>query len=58
MTCKHCQKTISSDDWPVHTEGNYSGKHRCDPADSGLPYGFEAAPVGVPCSYPCLGAEG
>ncbi len=56
-TCKHCRREISAGAWPVHVSGGHRGKHRCDPGDSGLMYGYEAAPEGVECAYPCLGAE-
>lgn len=57
-TCKHCDRPISDGPYPVHMAGDYSGKSRCCPGDSGLPYGYNAAPVGAECTYPCLGFEG
>ena len=56
MKCKHCGREISDHDWPIHLDGEYRGKHRCNPGDSGLMYGYEAAPEGAECEYPCLGA--
>ena len=55
-TCKHCGREISDTPWPVHLTGHYRGKHRCDPDDSGLMYGYEAAPEGTECTPPCVGA--
>ncbi len=59
--CKHCGRTIhtgSPDRGYVH-RGDWGGasKSRCDPDESGLPYGYNAAPVGEPCQWPCIGAE-
>lgn len=56
--CKHCGRRITDTVPASHVDGNYSGKQRCDPADSGRMYGFNAEPVGAPCVRPCLGAEG
>lgn len=56
-TCTHCGKGITDSRYPAHTEGDYSGKQRCSPGDSGLPYGYNAHPVGTACEYPCLGEE-
>ncbi len=53
MNCKHCGRPIEG---TLHLEGAYRGKQRCDPADSALPYGYNADPDGAPCQYPCLGA--
>lgn len=53
VVCKHCGRPING---TVHTEGGQAGLQRCDPADSGLPYGYNAAPVGEPCRSPCIGA--
>lgn len=55
--CKHCGRELTSGEHPVHAEGDYRGKNRCCPGDSGLPYGYEAVPEGTECSYPCLGAS-
>ena len=57
ILCKHCGQGISKGDWPVHLTGGHKGKHRCDPGDSGLMYGYEAEPIGSPCKYPCVGFE-
>ena len=40
--CFFCKRKITTGNYPVHTEGQYRGKHRCDPRDSGAPYGHEA----------------
>lgn len=57
MTCKHCGQPISDDQWPVHLAGDYRGKSRCCPGDSGLPYGYNAGREGEPCESPCIGAK-
>ena len=49
MKCKHCGKLLTEPHYQTHAEGNYRGNMRCDPEDSGLPYGYNAAPEGVPC---------
>ncbi|UGL61959.1 hypothetical protein SEA_EASTWEST_76 [Arthrobacter phage EastWest] len=57
-TCKHCGQsisTVSGVDW-IHTAGGYRGKSRCDPADSGLRYGYNAGPAEQDCSAICLGS--
>lgn len=44
--CLHCRRPMDSEDgryW-IHAEGVYRGKARCDPDDSGLPYGYNAHP--------------
>lgn len=56
MRCKHCRRLISDGEYPVHEEGNYSGKNRCDPGDSGLPYGYNAGRTAEPCDASCLGS--
>lgn len=57
MNCKHCGREIKSEDgrWYVHSDGGYRGKSRCNPEDSGLPYGYNAAPQGTACTSPCIG---
>jgi hypothetical protein len=55
--CKHCGQPIGDGQYPVHRAGHYRGKQRCDPDDSGLPYGYNADPVGAPCNAICLGSE-
>lgn len=57
--CKHCGETIQSPNGLsfIHASGGYKGKHRCDPFDSGAPYGYNAEPDGEECSTHCLGAE-
>ena len=58
--CKHCGQPIVSDDglfWSHSTFGGYAGKQRCDPEKSGLPYGYNADPVGAKCSLICAGAS-
>lgn len=57
VRCKHCAREISADTWAVHLTGGYRGKRRCDPDDSGMMYGYEAAPEGVECASPCIGAR-
>lgn len=56
-TCKRCGQPISNDTWPVHLEGDYRGKSRCDPADSGMPYGYNAGRANETCTSPCIGAN-
>lgn len=36
-------------------DNGHTGKSRCDPDESGLPYGYNAAPASEPCSPPCIG---
>lgn len=58
--CKHCGKPIVSDDgsyWCHSTFGGYAGKQRCDPAHSGLPYGYNAEPGNAACTRICLGYQ-
>ena len=55
MKCKHCGKLLTEPHYQTHAEGNYRGKMRCDPEDSCLPYGYTAAPDGVPCDLICIG---
>lgn len=44
--CIHCSRAIRSSDmkWWVHADGDYWGKIRCSPGDTGKPYGLEATP--------------
>jgi len=48
--CKHCGVpiTLNGRTW-VHVEGYQAGKHTC----ALDPYGYGAAPIGVPCERPC-----
>lgn len=55
LVCKHCDRPLAENG--THAEGRQRGKNRCDSDDSGLPYGYDAAPVGEPCSHACLGYE-
>ena len=53
--CKHCSRPITDAPvGPTHLEGDYRGKQRCDPADSGLPYGYNAGRADTECTKPCL----
>lgn len=36
-------------------DNGHAGKSRCDPDESGLLYGYNAAPASEPCSPPCIG---
>lgn len=58
--CKHCGRAIAGGDrkrgW-VHDLGKGSVLGRCNPDESGLPYGYNAEPVGEPCMYPCAGSS-
>ena len=54
--CKHCGQPISGPAPALHLAGDYRGKSRCCPGDSGLMYGYNAEPVGAACQPPCLGA--
>lgn len=38
-------------------DNGHAGKSRCDPDESGLSYGYNAAPTGEPCSTPCIGTR-
>jgi hypothetical protein len=53
--CTHCNRPISDGLGPVHLDGEQQGKQRCCSDDSGLPYGYNAHPVGTPCQIPCRG---
>lgn len=60
--CKHCGRTIvqppgQSHGWLHVSDEGYTGKGRCNPEESGLRYGYNGAPEGQPCEYPCLGAD-
>lgn len=55
MLCRHCQRPLLAPEYTLHAEGRYRGKHRCDPEDSRLPYGYNAHPPGQPCDPTCLG---
>jgi hypothetical protein len=46
--CRHCGVIIAEDPpgWWAHVVGPGSRLRRCDPANSGQPYGREAAPSG------------
>jgi hypothetical protein len=57
--CKHCGRAIhagSPERGYIHRSDGYASKSRCDPDESGLPYGYNAEPVGQPCKSPCVGA--
>lgn len=58
VECKHCGRALTSPHFATHAEGNYRGKMRCDPEDSGLSYGYNAAPIYVSCDIACLGSKG
>lgn len=53
MKCKHCGRLIEGGH---HIEGQQRLLMRCWPADSNLPYGYNAEPVGEPCTEICLGS--
>lgn len=58
-SCKHCGQNIVSNDganWSHTTRSGHIGKQRCDPEQSGLPYGYNADPVGTDCTPICLGS--
>ena len=58
--CKHCGGVIGSsvpdgrNGW-VHVARPHGGLGRCDPEESGMPYGYNAEPENTACSNPCLG---
>lgn len=54
LGCVHCGRRFTG--W-LHDEGAHRGKQRCDPADTGLPYGLNAHAPGTPCQYPCAGTR-
>lgn len=58
MTCKHCGREISNDQFPVHLDGGYRWRHSCDPRDSNLPYGYAADAEDSACSVLCVGSRG
>lgn len=49
MTCKHCGEAFKGE---LHTR---TGVGRCDPQQSGLPYGYNAEAIGTACAVPCIG---
>ena len=53
MKCKHCGRLIEGGH---HIEGQQRLLMRCWPADSNLPYGYNAEPEGEPCTEICLGS--
>ena len=58
IECKHCRRPISDHlISPLHLEGKQRGLQRCDPAETELPYGYNAGPAGTECVAPCLGAR-
>lgn len=56
--CKHCGRGIAAvrerSGW-VHIDGGQNGLNRCHTDDSGLAYGYDAAPEGAECGRGCLG---
>jgi hypothetical protein len=53
--CLHCGKPIwkpDSSEFAIHTKGGHTGKMRCDPKDSGQPYGLEATFLDVGVDTP------
>lgn len=58
--CKHCGRMINDGDqrrgWVHRTNSGHNGKSRCDPDESGLPYGRNAEPIGFRCQSPCIEA--
>lgn len=60
VLCKHCNQPLDIPEGKlrgVHAAGRQRGMWRCDTADSGLPYGYNADPIGQPCGGACMGAE-
>lgn len=55
--CKHCGRPIAGEGGHIHTAGANRGLHRCDPNDSGLPYGLCAEAVGDACGPICTGGQ-
>ena len=59
--CKHCGRAIADGDsrrgWIHRDDRGYNSLGRCNPDESGLPYGYNAEPEGVPCGSPCLGSR-
>ncbi len=54
MKCKHCGLYISDLGYGwIHDSGGQAGKHRC----ALEPYGYDAEPVGEPCSFACRGHQ-
>lgn len=60
--CKHCGRAIADGDerrgWVHALDHPGSVLGRCNPDESGLPYGYDAEPEGQPCRNPCLGSVG
>lgn len=58
VECKHCGEQIERDpkrggDY-AHVTGKYQvGMHRCATRQ----YGYNAEPIGEPCSFTCLGVR-
>lgn len=50
--CIHCGQAAKG---YVHLEGGSRGLQRCNPGDSGLPYGYNAHRLGTVCKNPCKG---
>lgn len=56
-TCKHCGRRVEvTGEYGRHTDGDNRGKGRCDPEDSGLPYGYNAETKDMECSPICRGS--
>ena len=51
--CIHCGRAARDH---AHVEGLQKGLQRCYSGDSGLPYGYNAHPVGTMCKNPCRGS--
>ena len=54
QACVHCGRRFTGS---AHDEGDHRGKQRCDPDDTGQPYGLNAHAPGTPCQSPCAGAR-
>lgn len=55
--CVHCGRPIAGAEYPTHTAGGYRYKQRCDPKDTGKPYGLAAHRPGTACHELCSGTE-
>ena len=54
--CIHCHEQVHG---TAHLTGQQRGKQRCDGTAYGLPYGYNAHPIGTPCDNPwtaCIGS--
>lgn len=53
--CRHCHLPVEGSQGAGYYHP-HTNMGRCDPAESGLPYGRNAQPEGTDCEPPCIDA--